>query len=71
MGWLRTWSWSERFKRFKRLHDDFLRSKDLVMARIEGFERGGNKESIQYLFIAKVSCGELRSQLYRDWTETL
>jgi four helix bundle protein len=56
---------SGEFSRDFALRDQIRRAAISITSNIaEGFERGGNREFLQALAVAKGSAGEVRSQLY-------
>lgn len=53
-----------KFKKSYKLINQIEGSAGSIMDNIaEGFERSGNREFLQFLYISKGSCGEFRSQL--------
>ena len=56
---------SGEFARDYGLRNQIRRASVSILSNIaEGFERGGDKEFLQFLAVAKGSCGEVRAQLY-------
>ena len=56
----------EPFKSDYRFVQQIRAAAGSVMDNIaEGYERNGNKEFLNFLYIAKGSCGEVRSQIIR------
>jgi four helix bundle protein len=56
----------EPFKSDYRFVQQIRAAAGSVMDNIaEGYERNGNKELVNFLYIAKGSCGEVRSQIVR------
>ena len=47
------------------LKDQIQRASVSIMGNVaEGYDRGGDKEFIQFLSVSKCSCGEVKSHLY-------
>jgi four helix bundle protein len=56
---------SGQFAKDYGLKDQIQRASVSTMANVaEGFERGGDKEFLQFLSTSKGSCGEVKSHLY-------
>lgn len=55
----------QHFEKDRGLQDQIRRAAVSVMSNIaEGFDRGTRQEFLNYLYIAKGSCGEVKTQLY-------
>lgn len=60
----------EPFCKDYRFRDQMRAAAGSAMDNIsEGFERGGNKEFVQFLSVSKSSCAEVRSQSYRAYDQ--